>query len=180
MPADHRDARPDRRAHRPAAAAALAAACALAAAGCGTPRPDTAGLEARIAADRAAEASAAPEPAPSAMRFAPGSAACEPRASTALPGAWETSAPREPVDGDSAPIGLRDAEGGADLAVRAEVAGPGGALGGADARAAGDTWAELEFPGDFGAAAPEKGTYTVVWSSAEDGAFISCDGFRVK
>ncbi|MDA2811995.1 hypothetical protein O4J56_15235 [Nocardiopsis sp. RSe5-2] len=177
MPADHRDA------HRPprTAAAALAAACALTAAGCGAaPRPDTAELEARIAADRAAEASAAPEPAPSEMRFAPGSAACEPRASTAVPGEWETSAPRKPLDGDPAPLGLRDAAGGADLAVRADVAGPDGALGGAEAQASGDSWAELEFPGDFVAADPGKGTYTVVWSSAEDGAFISCDGFRVK
>ncbi|WP_017626945.1 hypothetical protein [Nocardiopsis chromatogenes] len=179
MPADHRDAR--RRPPRTAAAAALAAACALTAAGCGAaPRPDTSELEARIAADRAAGASAVPEPEPSEMRYSPGAAACEPRASTAVPGEWETSAPREPLGKGPAELGLRDAAGGADLAVRAEVAGPDGALGAAEAQAAGDSWAELDFPGDFGAAAPEEGTYTVVWSSAEDGAFISCDGFRVK
>ncbi|WP_083934337.1 hypothetical protein [Nocardiopsis baichengensis] len=191
MPADHRATRRPRRSRcprrfpRPAAAAALVAVCLAAAPACGGTGsgPDTAELEARIAAEHAAQASASPEPAPSQMRFAPKAAACEPRAVTAVPGEWETSAPRRKVSEAPAAIGLRDASGGSDLTVRAEVTGPDGPAGTAEARADGDGWAELEFPGDFAASAPDtgpgKGTYTVVWSSADDGAFISCDGFRI-
>ncbi|TMZ37537.1 hypothetical protein EMG21_33650 [Klebsiella pneumoniae] len=136
-----------------------------------------------LAADGASASAAADLPDVSELRFAAKSVSCEPRMSSDTAGAWETSAPRSKVSGDSAKIGLRDVEGATETSVAVSVLDPDEKRYETTAELSGEDWATVTFPADF-ANGPDslgKGTYTVVWSTSEEdgGSFISCDGFTV-
>nr|WP_051049556.1 hypothetical protein [Nocardiopsis ganjiahuensis] len=119
--------------------------------------------------------------------FDPARYACAPAVDPGLPGAWRSRAPRKEVgDGEPVALGLSDTEGHSGPVV-ASVTDPAGETATAEAGLAEGEWANLEYPDAFdggtGAGADggtlEPGVYTVVWSDAESGAPITCDGFEV-
>ncbi|MBV2362710.1 hypothetical protein ACFPZ0_10130 [Streptomonospora nanhaiensis] len=158
---------------------ALAGCLALSA--CGSePGPTMEELETMIAPSSGSSGPAADPSALAELRFNAESMACEPRLSGNAPGAWETSAPRAKAE-QGAEIGVRDTEGDGEVPVTARVTAPDDQAYEATATASGTEWARITFPGDF-PEPPESapgGVYTVVWTT-DDGAFIACDGFRLK
>ncbi|MGI5120400.1 copper resistance protein CopC [Marinactinospora thermotolerans] len=140
--------------------------------------PTTEELEAMIAPS--SSASVSPEPADETLRFNAETMSCEPRKNSAAPGAWETAAPRTEVSEAPANLRLRDAEGTGERLLTALVVAPSGDTYRAQTQTTGTDWAEVAFPADFESApeTPASGVYTVVWT-AEEEAFVSCDGFQV-
>ncbi len=129
--------------------------------------------------------------------FDPARYSCAPAVDPQLPGDWRSQAPRTGAgDGDPVTVGLSEADGSHSGPVLATVTGPTGETATAGADLTEGDWALLEYPSAFDGATDggvggsagggaEEGTlapgvYTVVWSDAESGAPITCDGFEVE
>jgi hypothetical protein len=111
--------------------------------------------------------------------FDPARYACTPAVDPGLPGDWLSQAPRVAVgEGGPAGLGLADAEGHSGP-VLATVTDPSGETAAAETEIFEGEWVRLDYPGAFDGAALVPGVYTVVWSDAESGAPITCDGFEV-
>ncbi|CAM4086185.1 hypothetical protein GCM10009799_48320 [Nocardiopsis rhodophaea] len=120
------------------------------------------------------------------LRFDPESVACEPRALSTAPGAWETSAPRERLPGGaakphhSAEVGLRNHEGTTRFPVTARVIAPDDTAYSVETTLTGTAWTHLSFPDDFpdGPTRLRAGAYTIIWSASDDQELLACDGFH--
>ncbi|WP_285757561.1 hypothetical protein [Nocardiopsis ansamitocini] len=158
---------------------ALVAAAVLALCGCAaSDNPTSEELAEMLAPERSASAENSADPESDELRFNQETMACAPLKNSGAEGAWETSAPRVVVSGDSAELGLRNTEGTGEVPVTVSVRTPGDEVHEATATASGTDWVDVVYPTGFETATPglSDGTYTVVWSL--DGAdFLSCDGF---
>ncbi|WP_304451723.1 hypothetical protein [Nocardiopsis sp. YSL2] len=115
--------------------------------------------------------------------FDPARFLCDPAVDSPAAGSWRTEAPRGEADPDDAvELGLLP---GSDAGTRPEagtvaatVVGPDGGSATAEADLVADEWTRLAYPDDFGAdSAP--GVHTVVWTDAETGTPLACDGFTL-
>ncbi|WP_460776675.1 hypothetical protein [Nocardiopsis nanhaiensis] len=114
--------------------------------------------------------------------FDPARYACAPAVDPAIPGSWRSEAPRaevEAADEDTVELGLSDSEGQHSGAVLVTVIDPDGGTTSHEAELADGEWAHLDYPDDFGSDGLAPGVHTVLWSDAESGAPITCDGFEV-
>jgi len=111
--------------------------------------------------------------------FDPTTYMCTPAVDDRSTDAWRTTAPRSPVDvGDSVELGVLVPEDAEASAVTASVIGPGGGAAAAGTDAEPGEWSRVRYPDDFDESA-ESGVHTVVWSDAESGTPLTCDGFEV-
>lgn len=163
---------------------AVTGAVVLTAAGCGggdaSPSSDTNAPNAKMASPTAAPSK---PPHLTRMRFSTDMYACKPKATSQVPGSWETKAPRFRVKpGSKVTLGLTNS-GGAKTPVLAVVITQHGGRAFAKATPKG-SWSTAVFPKNFITAKSHKrvktyptGIYTVVWVTAQGHKFISCDGF---
>jgi hypothetical protein len=138
----------------------------------------------------AAPASTTPPPldgAPAENVNAPG-AGCGGDNQPAIAGAWEATAPTDPVDGGTVDLALRQQDGTsvAGLPVTAVVTGPGGRTYPSSPVpvAALRSDATVKFPDDFPGAGPSRlddspGFYGVRWQTVGGGS-LACAGFPVR
>lgn len=163
------------------------AALMVAAAGCGSDDDPPTSPEAGTSTTPSTSASspAASTPPLSKMRFSARTYTCHPKAHTQVKGEWETKAPRFDVRPNATTtLALRNSAGHAQQQVVAAVYTQHGGHAYASAKLKGTHWAKVEFPGDFVSAQSKKhigsyakGVLTVVWVTARQHKFISCDGF---
>lgn len=96
---------------------------------------------------------------------------------------WQVSAPRNPQNAGVVGLGLRDKNGetGQRLLVRARIVGAGAHLDSKPVPLIDDHFNNVEHPRDFGVSQPlAPGIYTVVWTLADGGGFLACDGFVIR
>lgn len=115
--------------------------------------------------------------------FDPARFLCDPAVDSPGSGSWRTEAPREEAAPDE-PVGLgllpaedTGTDSGTDT-VAATVVGPDGGATTAEADLVPDDWTRLAYPDDFRAESA-TGVHTVVWTDADSGTPLACDGFTV-
>lgn len=162
---------------------AMTGAVALAAAGCGGGNPPTSPGTSAPTGSATPTAALSKPPKLATMHFSASKFACKPKATAQVAGSWETKAPRFRVKpGSKVTLGLTNS-GGAKTPVLAVVYTQNGAHAYAKGKQKG-SWSNVVFPKDFVNAKTKKklktyhkGIFTVVWVTAQDHKFISCDGF---
>jgi hypothetical protein len=165
--------------------AALCGALVLVVGGCATGHGHTPEELGEMIADtvRASAETGVPGLGVTDTAFDPARFLCDPAVDSPGTGSWRTEAPREGTGADeAADLGILPAEGAGDAgiaAVAATVIGPDGSSTTAEADLVPDEWTRLDYPGDFGAD-PAAGVHTVVWTEAEAGTPLACDGFTLE
>lgn len=159
----------------------------VAAAGCGSDDspPTSSGVGASSAPNTPTNSPTTSTPPLSKMRFSAQTYTCHPKAQPQFKGEWESKAPRFDVHpGATTTLALRNSAGHGGQRVVASVYTEHGGHAYASAELKGTHWAKVKFPDDFVSAKSKKriGTYakgvlTVVWVTAKQHKFISCDGF---
>ncbi|NYJ36436.1 hypothetical protein [Nocardiopsis aegyptia] len=164
--------------------AVLCGALVLLAGGCATGHGHTPEELSEMIADTVRTTSGAPGLGVPDTAFDPARFLCEPAVDSPGSGSWRTEAPREPSAPDEAvELGLLPADGaGTDhgtAAVAATVVGPDGGAATAEADLTAEEWTRLVYPDDFGTD-PAPGVHTVVWTDADTGTPLACDGFALE
>ena len=115
--------------------------------------------------------------------FDPTRFSCAPAVDPEIPGSWRSEAPRTAVEveeGETVELGLSDSEGDHSGSVVVTVIDADGETAAVEAELVDGKWTHLDYPDDFGSDELAPGVHTVVWSDAESGAPITCDGFEAE